>query len=456
MIDTLKIAIPLTKSQYKRISEALMSRDGWQWARFNPREGELKLQRIRGLAEANQHSYRRELMFDLSPEWSDHARLVMEFSLPKFWQGHNIHLLYDWLETLYEVKAILEKAFNLKRMSLPNPGTWDLLRADFCYAWQFPSQECAQAYLDSLKHLKFPYKQPVIHKTSIFFAGKTYAVKLYLKRPEFEAHDKKEMLKNNVALEWVDHLEKLADGVLRFEVTARRRYLKWRGLPTVGYLIEDKAHVIWDDQCASLTNEEKGLFFVCVINSLASKEDEQAQKLWKSFQTGRFDGIKNGTYFTLPAGYHRLHTNNNGGIEFHHSGGGFKVYQHGQALCIVQEMIQKLVGDGAMHSDNQVHQLLNQKYKPNKAARLTAFWTFCQRFGLDKAKEAFGRNPFYEARADLKAAGIDLIERPENVTYIDDDFLRNIRMKAPSEHVVNRIDNFRDATHILNFPTKSS
>ena len=116
-----------------------------------------------------------------------------------------------------------------------------------------------------------------------------------------------------------------------------------------------------------------------------------------------------------------------------------------------------------MHSDNEVLQILTQFYKPdkekgvtnNKAANLTGFWVYCQRFGLESAKEAYGKDAYYKNRRDLKNAGIDLIERPENVVFIDDDFWRKYRMYAPSEYVTNTHDDHRDGTNILNLPRQA-
>lgn len=457
MLDTIKVAIPLTKGQHKRIFGSVMGQDSWQFAKFNPNKGEIYMSRIRGLAEMDQPSFHRNIMFDIQQDWREGTRLFLEFSIPKFWIGHNVHLLYNWFNALKQLRKLLEEQFKLKNMRLPDPSTWELLRLDCCYAWRFPSQEHAQAYLDNLKTLKFPYKSPTIRKTSISFGSpnSTYTIKVYLKLPEFETHDMKALIKEGASLEWVNYLQHRAEGVLRFEVTCRKQYLQWRGLKTVGHCIEDKAHVIWDDSCSNLTETEKALYLLSLIGHLRGIGDERGDQLWDDLMHGAKGKptFESGTYLELPPGRHTVSGQRE--VSFIHKGGGFRIYQHGQPLSIIREMLARYVGEGEMHSDNQVRQILMSKYKPNKAGRLTAFWTYCQRFGLESAKETFGKNPFYEARADLKAAGIDLIERPENVVFIDDDYWRRFRMEAPSEKAVNQFDDFRDSINILHLPKQA-
>lgn len=465
MLDTIKVAIPLSKGQYKRVHDLVMNQDTWQFARFNPAEGEISLRRILGLAEADQPSFHRGLMFDIQSAWNPKTRLFLEFSIPKFWIGHNIHLLYNWYSALEHIRALLEVQFNLKRMRLPDPSTWELMRIDPCYAWRLPSQEHAQAYLDNLKGLKFPYKSPVIRKDSIFFGGShsTYSVKIYLKLPEFEVHDRKELKRSGASQTYIEHLEHLAAGVLRFEVTARKQFLERRGLKTVGHLIENKAHVIWDDMCSSLSEEQRAMFLISLVAHLRNEGDSRGDLLWEDLTTGKEPRLESGAHLVLPAGIHSITGPSGRSHTFEHKGGGFRVYRHGQLLSIIREMLKKFVGEGEMHSDNEVLEILKGFYKPNKAkgvtqnkaAALTAFWVYCQRFGIESAKEVYGKNAFYKSCRDLKAAGIDLIERPENVVFLEDDFWRKFRMNAPSDFVPNPCDDFRDGTNILNLPKQA-
>lgn len=248
MIDTIKLGIPLTQSQHKRILETATESDRWQWVQINQLLGEMRFFHISGLAELDQHSYHRELRWDIPPTWQrDCCQLLLEFSIPKFWYGHNVHLLYGFLDALRELKTCLEQGFGLrKRAKLPDPLEWQLYRVDLCYAWRLPSQSIAQQYLDSLKHIHYPRKRPVIYPTSIVFVGATYSLKFYLKYPEFRTHDMRELVKAKAALEWVNHLEELSNGVLRCEATLRRKYLKANGLLTVANLTESVRQLIWD------------------------------------------------------------------------------------------------------------------------------------------------------------------------------------------------------------------
>ncbi len=106
MIDTIKVAIPLTKGQHKRIYNSVLIQDAWHLARVNLSEGEVLLRRVQGLAETDQHSYHRSLMFDIQPTWREGTRLFLEFSIPKLWIGHNIHLLYNWYDALQHLQRL--------------------------------------------------------------------------------------------------------------------------------------------------------------------------------------------------------------------------------------------------------------------------------------------------------------------------------------------------------------
>lgn len=463
MLDTIKVAIPLTEKQHKKLSDIELSREVERWARVNLYEGSIDLVKVQGLVDLDNNSFHRQIMWDVKREWSEGSRLFIEFSVPKFWYGHNINLLYNWKDALHLLKGFFESQFKLTRMRLPDVDSWEVLRFDACYAWRFPSQDHAQAYLDNLKRLKFPYKDPTIRKESIFFPGATYSVKAYLKLPEFLKHDQRELIKQGVALEWVNHLENLASGVLRFEVTLRSQWLRRRGLKTVGHFTYNGAHILWDENCIGLSEEQQYLFVQNAALFLEEKEPGEGQRFIEGIMSPSFEGLQNALHLTLPKGTYSLPLPSGKQLVYEHPGGGFTVYRTGQALGIIQEMLKKFVGEGEMHSDNQVIQILTAFYKPdkekkvtnNRAADLTAFWVFCQRFGFEKAKLTYGHNKFYKNRSDLKKAGIDLIERPENLVFIDENFWRSYRMKAPSEYVVNPVDDFRDGTNILNLPKQA-
>ena len=242
MIDTIRVRIPLTKKQHTLITKSTLGTGELQRALYSPTTGEVHCTRLKGLAELDQHSYHRHIYFDFPELYTpDYTYLVFEFSIPKFWYGHNISLLYDFLTALQEFKRLIEKQFGLhtKRKSdrLPDVLSWLVSRVDICYAWQFPSQSICHQYLDSLKRLRYPRLKPIPYPTSLMFLGTTYSLKFYEKLPEFIQHDAKELKKNKANPDYIDYLKKKADGVLRVEATLRHRYLTRIGIETVADLV---------------------------------------------------------------------------------------------------------------------------------------------------------------------------------------------------------------------------
>lgn len=450
MIDTIKVGIPLTRTQHLRISEIARFKDRWQWVQINLQLGELRLVKISGLVTTDQHSYHRELKWDIDPTFSKDAKLVLEFSIPKYWYGHNIHLLYNFVKALDNLKAALEQLFGLKgRAKLADSLTWHLYRVDLCYAWRLPTQVAAQEYLNSLKHLHYPRKRPIIYPTSVVFQGATYTLKFYLKHPEFRTHDMKELVKAKAALEWVNHLEGLADGVLRCEVTLRRQYLKIKGLLTVADLVEPIKRLYWDDAISQTEGFQPEVAMVAILGAWAQINDVDLQyNSEKGIETPLIDG----QYFSAPPFGFTL-----GHLTYEHPGGGFTYKVENKLMILLQGFIDKFLGkEVRMQEANQVEAKLLEIYKPVKAGRLAAVWLYVQKFGSERAKEVFGRDSYYRSKRELKDAGISLIGDSKVVTTINDDFLKNFSPSVPSHHVTNREDDFRDSGNILNFVPKTS
>lgn len=450
MLDTLKVGIPLSKTQHRCIQQVANAQDRWQWVQLNPVLGELRFVRSSGLVKTDSHSYHRELRWDVDRNWSGECKLWLEFSVPKFWYGHNIHLLYEFLDALRVLKARLDDLFRLRtRSKLPSPESWQVYRADACYAWRFPSQVAAQEYLNSLKHLHYPRKHPTIHPTSIVFIGTTYSFKFYLKLPEFKVHDRKELLKAKASLEWINHLESLADGVLRCEVTLRRKWLKKYELLTVADLLKSVTQMHWDE---NLAQSEGFMPEVAAVICLRHWQITNQIDLWQNMEAGIETPLADGICFSAPYGQWFL-----GEQLYTHIGGGFTIRIQDRLAILLQGFIDRFLGkEVKMLEANQVEAKLLETYKPVKAARLVSLWLYVQRFGTDRAKQTFGARTYYYAKSDLKKAGISLIEAEKLVTTIDDEFLRNFTPTVPSIHVVNTVDDFRDKSNILNFVPKVS
>lgn len=417
---------------------------------MNPVLGELRFVKMSGLVKTDQHSYHRELKWDVDPLYSKDAKLILEFSIPKYWYGHNIRLLYGFVKALSHLKVALEQLFRLQgRSKLPAPLTWHLYRVDICYAWLFPSQTMAQEYLDSLKHLHYPRKRPIIYPTSVVFQGATYTLKFYLKHPEFRSHDLKELIKAKAALEWINYLESLADGVLRCEATLRRQYLKVKGLLTVNDLIAPVRRMYWDEAVSQVDGFIPELAMVGILNVWAKDNGINLQyNLEEEIETPLVDG----QYFWAPKCIFEY-----GNLIYHHPGGGFTYREENRLLVLLQGFISKFLGtESKMQEANQVEAKLLEFYKPVKAAKLVGVWLYVQKFGSKKARDLFGKRAYYYAKKDLKLAGISFIDADKLITTVDDSFLKNFSLSVPSPHVVNKEDDFRDSGNILNFVPKTS
>lgn len=449
MLDTLKFGIPLTQNQFNRIRNLALADDRWQWIQLQPSSGEMRFLRVRGLLNLDRESFHRDVAWDI-PDYYTPADtfLVMETSLPKLWYGHNISLLYDFTAALGLIKKRLDRQFKTR---FPHPSGWRVRRADICYAWRAPTQVIAQKLVDSLKHLHYPRKKPAIYPTSIQFSARTYSLKFYLKATEFKTHDRKALLKSGESLERVDYLESIANGVLRVEATLRYQYLKSRGIKTVADLARPLVEFHWDEEFVRLNPhffDENGKM-LATMQAFAMGEVRRSGITIPTSLVGDVDSewfdFEDGDTFINPM----IGLTMNGEV-FMSNGGGFAVKHNCNLTSILQYFIQKLVGENrGMDTVDQVQEKLLAKYKTNKAARLLGFWMYIQKFGTEKAKELYGRDSYYDAKSDLKAADVSLVEPPK-LTLVDDEFLQNFKFDVPSPYAVNRVDDFRSSQNLLN------
>ncbi|NJL41600.1 MAG: phage replication protein, partial [Leptolyngbyaceae cyanobacterium SM1_4_3] len=317
MLDTVKLGIPLTQSQFKRVYASAFSNPHPQWALIFPDTGEMQFRRIVGLASTDQNSFHRDIRWDIPQNYhEDDTYLTVELSLPKLYYGHNIRLLYNFVSALELLKELFEKHFGLTgRKRLASIYEWQLWRVDCCYAWQCPSEKIARQILDSLKRLHFPRKKPVIYPTTILFKGTTYSLKFYLKLPEFREHDLKALLKAKASLEWINYCEELASGVLRVEATLRRKYLKQRNIKTVADLLEPSISYEFD-----LSSHPEGFDFDSAVFAIHCYHmDISEDSDWSVIAADAEDGQA----FNAPEGYELEYFTRNGKVDYRHTGEGF-------------------------------------------------------------------------------------------------------------------------------------
>jgi hypothetical protein len=454
MIDTIKLGIPITKYQHQKLERLAAENADWQWVMFNAKAGELRFLRHKGLIETDHQSFRREIFWDISEFYEqDNSYLTIELSLPKYWYGHNIHLLYNYVNAIEKLRKLFQKQLNLK---LPKVSDWQVWRADICYSWRCPSQRISEQILDSIKKLHFPRKRPHIYGDSVMFTGTTYSLKFYLKLPEFIAHDRKALLKSNAKLEWINHLEEKADGVLRCEATLRRKYLQRNGIETLADLSKSTTYFIDDNELKEnypgigknhTTGSIATLLIIKYMDSNATITIENSQLIVHSKLVKKFN---QDNYFYAPE-----HDLNLLGQNCHFKGGGFSTIVKPRTVEILTKIITKLIGENTgMETVDQVREKLLKVYKQTKASRLLGFWLYVQRLGIKKAKDDFGRDSFYDAKKALKAAGVSLIEPPK-IIDAQDRFIKEFKIELPSPYTTNKFDDHRDSNNILNLPRQN-
>lgn len=217
MIDTVKFKIPysedLVKDIYKVGVNVNLSFDSTN--KKNPR-----YQYFRGYKRLGSYDRNVNLFINTHQE-----TIFLELSLPKFVFGHNVFMLYpqEVEMVIYRLWAELNRTYNTK---FPTPETWELYRLDLCYSWKLSSQSDAQAVLNRIKTFKFPYKRKETYRTGVFHkGGRLHSVKFYLKQPEFMKHDFKALKENSKTIEKAYSFADWSGGVLRFEVTLKRRFI---------------------------------------------------------------------------------------------------------------------------------------------------------------------------------------------------------------------------------------
>lgn len=182
-------------------------------------------------------------------------QVFFELSLPKFFHGQNVDLLFDWKTKIFDFIVYLYHSFKLPVPSVEEMRSFPLYRVDPCYYLLFDKHALA-------KDVVYSFRGWVLHKrkrvhfydSSMMLVGRSYSLKFYLKLPEFQKHDKRIILKTIGSLidvsdvearssacdyhRLIDHCERLADGMLRIEFTIRKQKLEYDGIFTIGDLID--------------------------------------------------------------------------------------------------------------------------------------------------------------------------------------------------------------------------
>ena len=439
-----------------------VANDGWVKCLFHPLRGEHYLRYTPGIIEGNSEkraSHDRDIRWSVPWDETWHATgklgktppyyMAIELSLPKLRYGHNISLLYDWPQELEYLKEIIKEHFGWR--NLPSIETWLVNRCDFCYAWKMPSQEIADTLIDGLKRLKYPWKKPQHREHSAFWPGKTYSAKVYKKYQEFQANDLKKLIKAKANPDWVQYYEEKSKGIVRFEITGRKRFLDRQGITTVKDLLGDiavyhvspelgqwiKERTNWSRKAGKLANGPEDEIAVtnlllAVLSSWGVFErNDDGKPILDVGTLYKTPGITAQNGDVLPAGYI--------GIEV------MPVVTN-----ILKTYLSKLVGSGDMSLADQVLEKLQATYSGAKPGRLMATWTLIQKMGCEVTKGAMGHDAYYRDLRALKSAGVSIMEQVDGLIKVEDSFFKEFKLEIPSHHVVNQYDDFRDSDNVLN------
>lgn len=146
--------------------------------------------------------------------------LWMEGSVHKAMLGHNV-----WggpRELAPSVSWLVLDVSRRLGLELPRYDTWDLMRADWAETYDLGSFDHVQEYIRSLNSCRFPRREPQRYgDNSLSFPGRTSAVRIYHKGPEF-AGESFRRLSRVFARDELEQLAQMSHRTLRVEVSVKR------------------------------------------------------------------------------------------------------------------------------------------------------------------------------------------------------------------------------------------
>lgn len=214
MIDTMRFKLHVTPEQHDLLTKGFLT------VPYRAKDGSLKQKKI-GHIEIPPYLSKINLL-----SFSDqYSTLYMEGSIPKLWYGENVHLFYP-----IQLEATLEIIYRLlvdKLGSFPHYSLWEIQRLDMCYAWKFGTEQEAIDAIRLAQTLDYPRKDRHPYKDeSVDFGRGSTKIKFYRKYPEFKKVGLPQ-LSSHLALTSGGQILELAKGVVRFEITFRRKALQY-------------------------------------------------------------------------------------------------------------------------------------------------------------------------------------------------------------------------------------
>lgn len=154
----------------------------------------------------------------------DYYNFFIEFSLPKFYFGTNIFMIYpsQVVNILLEVHQLLE---SFLKQPVAGPQVWIVQRVDYCYVWKFENYLYANWVLYSLSKYNYPRLNTVLYPTTLDHKGSTQKYEFYLKHDEFKAKEYSK-LKKDGHVELANYLLEQSMNTLRYEIVQKKPKLK--------------------------------------------------------------------------------------------------------------------------------------------------------------------------------------------------------------------------------------
>lgn len=144
--------------------------------------------------------------------------LVIELSIHKFYEGHNIKNGKKMLQPMFkDLVKFLSCTF---KAPFPKYSEWFILRLDYAETFRIKNIE---KYFKYLKNCEYSRRKVMRYDTAIFIPGTTTSVRLYSKEHEFKKHDYKK-LKDRKDIDIISLLRDCKD-MLRCEVQINKRKL---------------------------------------------------------------------------------------------------------------------------------------------------------------------------------------------------------------------------------------
>lgn len=198
--------------------------------------------------------------------------LVIEFSIHKFFVGHN--LKYGFNDLPSKFKLFISFLENTLNVNLPNYADWSLTRLDFALTFKIKNVD---DYFKYLKNCSYPRRKTFSYDTSMMWVGSTTTVRVYSKEHEFKKHDLNR-LKNNMNFDIID-LVNTSKNMIRAEVQIRKKKLidlNGGSIMTINDYDYNKIIKLYDDEIFKIyRNKENNIKY--------NKADDVMSILLKNF-----------------------------------------------------------------------------------------------------------------------------------------------------------------------------